>query len=69
MLATSFAVVLRTLLSLGRSLGVFFVLDKLDVRHLRLGRGRDQKEESKDETSEKDGDVKQIRARGGLGHF
>lgn len=69
MLATGFAIVLSSLLRLRWSLGVFFVLDKLDVRNLRLWRRWYQKEESQDETGKQNSDVKQVRARSSLGHF
>lgn len=54
MLTCSLGVMLRPALSLGRGLGIFFVLDKFDVGDLRTRRRRNQEEESEDETTDKD---------------
>lgn len=69
MLAASLRVVGSALLSFGRSLGVFFVLNKLDISDLRPWRRWNQEEESEQETSEKNTYMEYVGAACGFWHF
>ena len=67
--AAGLGIMRSALLRLRRLFGVFFVLNKFDISDLRFWQRRNQEEESEQEAGQKQTDVENVRAAGGLGHF